>query len=343
MAIQPAKKLTAIPEFPSLARRATGEYNGMAYSFGTHMGGPGPFVPEINALAENVQHNAQEAADAAGGSSDAQEAAEAARDAAADSAGAADGFSRNAAASANASAESAGSAADSDIAAAAQARLADDARVAAQGARDTTAGLLSDTLDARNDALAYRDQAEVFASSQLKGSSSTSIVPGAGAKALAMEPSRSFVPGMYVIASSVSDLGIWMSGRVQSYDMGTGDLVIGVDAYAGAAAKADWVIGVAVPGEHNGMTRQRIAASAVAVPGVVYVIVGADLTLTLPPAASWQDGDPFGVRLGVAVSNRQQIDFGDLTVRGQPGGLRYINRRGFALDLVYDSSSGGFV
>ena len=92
MAVQPAAKLTAIPEFPSLARRATGEYNGMAYNFGTHMGGDGPFVSEINALAGNVQHNAQEAVDAAGGSSDAQEAAEAARDAAADSAGAADGF-----------------------------------------------------------------------------------------------------------------------------------------------------------------------------------------------------------------------------------------------------------
>ncbi|AEF90861.1 hypothetical protein DelCs14_3874 [Delftia sp. Cs1-4] len=220
---------------------------------------------------------------------------------------------------------------------------AEGARTGAEDARDGSEDACDKAKQYRDEAEDFRDQSEVYATRQLKGSSSTSIVPGAGAKALAMEPSRSFVAGMYVIASSVSDLGTWMSGRVQSYDVGTGALVIGVDAYAGSVAKADWVIGVAAPGEHNGMTRQRIAASTVAVPGVVYVIVGADLPLTLPPASSWQDGDPFGVRLGVAVSNKQQIDFGDLTVRGQPGGLRYINRRGYALDLVFDSLSGGFV
>lgn len=242
-----------------------------------------------------------------------------------------------------ASIAAAGASIESADASAGSAQESEDARIAAVAAREGAERAQSGTEELKAETKIFRDQAEVYASSQLKGSSSTSIVPGAGAKALAMEPSRSFVAGMYVIASSVSDLGTWMSGRVQSYDMGTGDLVIGVDAYAGAAAKADWVIGVAAPGEHNGMTRQRIAASTVAVPGVVYVIVGADLTLTLPPASAWQDGDPFGVRLGVAVTNKQQIDYGDLTVRGQPGGLRYINRRGYAQDLVFDSLSGGFV
>lgn len=284
MAIQPAAKLTPIPEFPSLARRATGEYNGMAYTFGTHMGGPGPFVSEINALADNVQHNAQQAVDAAGGAIDAQEATEAARDAAADSAGAADGFSRNSAASANASAESAGAAADSDISAAAQARLADDARVLSQQARDTTVGLLAEVVEARAETLAYRDQAEVFASAQFKGTSSTSVTPGAGAKAFAMEPSRSFVLGMYLVATSTSDTGTSMSGYVQSYDPSTGALVLGVDQFSGPAAKADWVIGVAAKGA-AGLAVQIVTANTTAVAGVHYIVTVAGITLTMPAAA----------------------------------------------------------
>lgn len=65
MAVQPAAELSAIPEFPALSRRATGEYNDMAYDFGNHMGTPGPFVGEMNALAANVEHNAGEAEDGA--------------------------------------------------------------------------------------------------------------------------------------------------------------------------------------------------------------------------------------------------------------------------------------
>lgn len=60
MAIQPAATLSAIPEFPALADRAAGVYNSKAYAFGSHMGTPGPFVGQINALAANVNNNAQE-------------------------------------------------------------------------------------------------------------------------------------------------------------------------------------------------------------------------------------------------------------------------------------------
>jgi hypothetical protein len=60
MAIQPAATLSAIPEFPALADRAAGVYNSKAYAFGAHMGTPGPFVGQINALAANVNNNAQE-------------------------------------------------------------------------------------------------------------------------------------------------------------------------------------------------------------------------------------------------------------------------------------------
>ncbi|WP_428144197.1 hypothetical protein [Delftia acidovorans] len=343
MAVQPAAKLTAIPEFPSLARRATGEYNGMAYNFGTHMGGDGPFVSEINALAGNVQHNAQEAVDAAGGSSDAQEAAEAARDAAADSAGAADGFSRNSAASASASADSAAAAADSDIAAAAQARLADDARVAAQGARDDTAGMLGEVQEARSETLAYRDQAEVFASGQLKGSSSSSVTPGAGARAFAMEPSRSFVQGMYLVATSVSDSATWMSGYVQSYNPTSGALVIGVDMFSGVAAKADWVIGVAAPGAASGLTRQVVTANTTCVAGVAYIVAAAGITLTLP--ASWAAGDKIAFIEAIGNGAIYNVAWGSTPLRGRAMGTQQMSAMygGSNGALTYQDATRGLV
>lgn len=76
MPIQPAAQLTQIPPFPALSDRAAGLYNTKAYAFGVHMGGtdaatPGLFVAEINALADNVAHNAQEAEHAATTSRDA--------------------------------------------------------------------------------------------------------------------------------------------------------------------------------------------------------------------------------------------------------------------------------
>lgn len=211
--------------------------------------------------------------------------------------------------------------AQADLAAAARGD-AEGARTGAEDARDGSEDARDKAKQYRDEAEDFRDQSEVYATRQLNGSSSTSIVPGAGAKALAMELSRSFVPGMYVIASSVSDLGIWMSGRVQSYDMGTGDLVIGVDAYAGAAAKADWVIGVAAPGEASGLTRQIVTANTVCVPNVAYVVAVPGITLTLPDVSAWAPGD----RLAIieAIGNRQKYstNYGTVPVRGRALGLR---------------------
>ncbi len=342
MAVQPAAKLSPVPEFPSLARRATGEYNGMAYSFGSHMGGDGVFVPEINALSENVQHNAQEAVDAAGASASAVLATEAARDDAAESAGAADGFSRAAAASAGASAESAGAAGDSDIAAVVQARLADDARRAAQDARDHTEGLRDEAEDARDAAQAYRDQAEVFATKQLVASSTTSVAPGAGAKSFLIEASRSFVTGMYLVATSQSDPNTRMSGYVQSYNGTTGALVIAVDAFAGASAKADWVIGVAARSTDSSLVQQVVTANTTAVPGVLYVIAGANMTLALPTSGLSNDS-LIDIVLAAPVSRAQIVDFGGINYRGVAAGRRYIDRQGWSMSLRFSETLGEWI
>ncbi|MFI8616480.1 hypothetical protein ACIGHN_13345 [Acidovorax sp. NPDC077693] len=58
MDVQPATTVSVIPPFPVPADRATFTYNSKALAFGLHMGPPGPFVGEMNALSANVAHNA---------------------------------------------------------------------------------------------------------------------------------------------------------------------------------------------------------------------------------------------------------------------------------------------
>lgn len=297
MAVQQAAKLTPIPEFPSLARRATGEYNGMAYSFGTHMGGPGPFVPEINALAESVQHNAQEAVDAAEGSGNAQEAAEAARDGAVEAReGAEDARDASALSAANASG-SVGAASGSASAASGSAMAAAGSATAASGSATAASTAKTGAEAARDAAQGYRDQAAVFATQQLKGSSTTSVTPGAGAKSFVIDANRSFVVGMYVVATSTSDPNTRMSGNVTSYNMGTGELSLSVDAFAGSAAKADWVIGVAAPGGSTSSVLVYVPVTGTtqaAAPGARYGLQNAAKT-TVTLQASPVNGDVVAV------------------------------------------------
>ncbi|MFI2757171.1 hypothetical protein, partial [Streptococcus suis] len=89
---------------------------------------------------------------------------------------------------------------------------AETARSGSEAARDASVIAKGQSEAARDAAQGYRDQAEVFASGQLKGSSTTSVTPGAGAKSFSMEPSRSFVAGMYLVATSTSDPATRMSG-----------------------------------------------------------------------------------------------------------------------------------
>ncbi|WP_313075881.1 hypothetical protein [Melaminivora sp.] len=194
---------------------------------GTDDAAPGPFVPEMNALTINVQHNAQEAANAANAASGHVDAAYAYAVAAQQSEGIA-----------TAKAGEAVTARNEAVPAAATAVSARNEAVPAAAA----------AVSARDQTLAYRDQAEVFATQQLKANSTTSVTPSAGSKTFAVESSRSFVPGMYLVATSQGVPATRMSGYVTSYDLVTGQLVLAVDAFAGSGARADWVIGVAAPG-----------------------------------------------------------------------------------------------
>ncbi|WP_232240401.1 hypothetical protein [Delftia sp. HK171] len=161
----------------------------------------------------------------------------------------------------------------------------------------------------------------MFATQQIKGSSTTSVTPGAGAKTFTIEASRSFVTGMYVVATSTSDPATQMSGYVQSYNLTTGALVIGVDMYSGTVAKADWVIGVAAPGAADSMTTQVLTASATAVPGVHYVLATAGITLTIPTNFSAGQAIGFGMSRGIATA---YVDWLTNKVKGRTPGVMQL-------------------
>lgn len=288
-----------VPPYPALGAP---NFNQMAYDVGTSMPG---VVSGLNAIALAARECALASkayAETIGGS--VQEAKDAAVTAttkageAASSATAAEGAKVAAANSAEAAAAYAGAAADSQAAAAAsESAAATSASAAATSAQQSKT---------------YRDQAEVFATQQIKASSSTSVTPGAGAKTFTIEAGRSFVTGMYLVATSTSDPSTQMSGPVQSYDPATGALVIAVDTFSGSSAQADWVIGVAAKGA-AGLAVQTVTANTTAVAGVHYVVATAGITLTMPSAP------PDGGRIKVtnAAPGNINVNWVGKTVKGQ--------------------------
>lgn len=241
-------------------------------------------VPQINAENAKVYQNAVAANERA-------VAADASADAAAVEADLAMGYRNTANAAASTATTQAGIATGAASTATTQAGLASTARTGAETARSGSESARDDSVLAKNASEAardaaedFRDQAAVFASEQIKGSSTTSVTPGAGAKSFTIEANRSFVVGMYVVATSTSDPATSMSGYIQSYNSTTGAMVIGVDVFSGVAAKADWVIGVAAKGA-AGLTVQIVAANTTAVAGVHYIVTVSGITLTMPAAA----------------------------------------------------------
>lgn len=87
MAIQPVPQMTEVPSFPALSDRATGDYNGKAFAFGTHMAEK--FNDEVQAVASSVVQNAMEAEERAASAELAAQSAATSLDAAVAIAGAA--------------------------------------------------------------------------------------------------------------------------------------------------------------------------------------------------------------------------------------------------------------
>lgn len=326
--------IDALPPAPSPGDTPA-EFNAKSFPF---VAAEVAMVPQINTAAAQTSQNATAANERA-------IAADASADAAAVEADLAMGYRNTANAAAGTATTQAGIATGAAGTATAQAGLASTARTGAEtarsdseAARDASVIAKGQSEAARDAAQGYRDQAEVFASGQLKGSSTTSVTPGAGAKTFGIEPSRSFVAGMYLVATSTSDPGTRMSGYVQSYNPGTGALVIGVDTFAGTAAKADWVIGVAAPGSSDSMATQVITANTNAVPGVFYIFASSGITLTLPTNFSAGQTFGFGMSRGISSAN---IDWQTNKLKGRsPGVMQLLSQNDSAVCRWVNATDG---
>lgn len=285
--------------------------------------------PGANALAQNVYQNALETqTNADEATADAANAAASQAAAAASQAAAASSAS-SASASASAAAGSAGAANTSAVNAASSASAANTS--ATNAASSATA------------AQAARDQAQIFATQQLKASSTTSLTPGAGNKTFTIEAGRSFVAGMYLVVTSSGAPSNKMSGYVVSYDSPTGVLVLAVDAVSGSTVRADWVIGVAAPGSSaSGLTRQEVNTNTTCLAGVAYVITAANITLTLP--TSWATDDRIAFVEAIGNGTQYTLAFGSTPLRGRAVGAQVISSAyGASGVLTYQNSTRGLV
>lgn len=311
-----------VPPYPALG---SADFNSQAYAYGSAMPG---VAANISATGEAAYTNAVAAKEKALAASESESAATTQADLAM-------GYRNTAQAAAGTATSAAGTATtkrDEAVAAAGTATAKADEAVAAAGTATTKAA----------EASASAAQAQVFATQQLKASSTTSLTPGAGSKTFAVEAGRSFVAGMYLVATSSGAPANKMSGAVVSYDVATGALELSVDAFAGTATRADWVIGVAVPSSGGGLTRQVVNTNTTCVAGVAYVVTAAGIALALP--TTWATGDRIAIIEAIGNGAQYTLVAGSTPVRGRVIGTQVISAAfGGSGELTYLNSTQGLV
>lgn len=319
--VEPVPPAPEVPPFPTLADRKTNTYNSKSYAWALYLAGE--FVARLLALITSAKANADAAHEravlAATSATTATQQADLAM-----------GYRNTANNAATTATQQAGISAGA-------ASTATTKRDEAVAARDQAVPAAGTAVGARDAAQGYRDQAQVFATQQIKASSTTSLTPGAGNRTFAIEANRSFVAGMYLVATSAGVPGTRMSGYVVSYDMATGQLVLAVDSFAGPSARADWQIGVAAPGGGAGaglLTVQRITANTAGVANVHYVIGAAGIRLTIPSGMATDDR--IAVSEDITPGLGYEIDFGTVPLRGFQNGLTQVisNRAEIALRFI---------
>ena len=167
---------------------------------------------------------------------------------------------------------------------------ASEASASATSAANSATAAEASAVDASNSATAAATSAinaEIFATQQLKATSTTSNTPGLGDKSFTIETGKAFVIGMYLSITSSGASVNRMSGLVKSYNPATGALVVTVDAFTGSTARTDWVIGIAVKSAELATPYYSVSANTNATAFNRYQIT-ASLDLTLP--ASPNDG-----------------------------------------------------
>lgn len=290
-------------------------------------------IPQINDSTAKTYQNALATNELA-------TAADASASAAALESDAAMGYRNQAGAHASAASVSAGQAAGSSTAAASSDLSAGNAATAAGLAKNAAQTAATTATEQAVIATEAAETAQAAASGQISGTSTTSVTPGTGVKNFTIETGRSFITGMYVVATSTSDTSITMTGLVQSYNGTTGALAIDVQQFTGSTAKADWAIGVAAKSA-NGLTQKIITANTTAIAGENYLFNSPSAILAMPSSPA--HGDQVGFVLVTDVTNNQVVDFGSKPFRGQAAGQRYLNRKGFAMITQYNSTLGAWV
>ncbi len=312
--IVPIPTPPTVPLYPALG---SANFNSEAYTYGSNMPG---VVAGIQAMCQAAWTNAvaaQERAAAAAGS--------------ATTAGAQ---------ATNAAAARAGAEAARDTASG-HATAAGTARTGAEAARDAASGSASAAATARAGAEAARDQTLTMGAQVLTASSSTSMVPGTGAKSFAIETGRVFAQGMRLVITSAGDVSAQMTGSVTSYDRATGALQMLITASSGSTARADWVLGIA-GGDSSDLPLVLITASTTAQAGRCYVIGAAGITLTMP--TTWATNDRIQVLEAIGSGAQYSLAFGTTPLRGRAVGTQVLSaRNGGTSVLRYQDSTRGLV
>ena len=221
---------------------------------------------------------------------------------------------------------------------------ASEASASATSASNSATAAEASAVDASNSATAAATSAtnaEIFATQQLKATSTTSNTPGLGDKSFTIEASKAFVIGMYLSITSSGASANRMSGLVKSYNPTIGALVVTVDASTGSTARTDWAIGVAgTPGSSLlGLPSIIVTADTICFTGFEYLVNASGIKLTLP--TSWVAGDQIAIT--ELISNSlYSIDFGTTPLRKVTQGLKSITAyRASTGILTYENSTIG--
>lgn len=169
-----------------------------------------------------------------------------------------------------------------------------------------------------------RDQTLTMGAQVLTASSSTSMVPGTGAKSFNIETGRAFAQGMRLVITSAGDVSAQMTGSVTSYDRATGALQMLITASSGSAARADWVLGIA-GGDSSDLPLVLITTNTTAQAGRCYVIGAAGITLTMP--TTWATNDRIQWLEAIGNGAQYSVAFGATPVRGRVVGTVVLSAR----------------
>ena len=314
--------ITLLPTPPT--RQDPANFNTRADEF---LGALPTFGAEANSLATDVNSKQVTASNAATTATDAANTATT-------KASEASTFANTASTKASEASASATSAANSASTASTK---ASEASASATSAANSATAAEASAVNASNSATAAATSAtnaEIFATQQLKATSTTSNTPGLGDKSFTIETSKAFVIGMYLSITSSGASANRMSGLVKSYNPTTGALVVTVDAFTGSTARTDWAIGVAVKSAELAAPYSSVSANTNATAFNRYQIT-ASLDLTLPPSpndGSWVDVvNTSGTTTSRVLRNGQNINglAEDMTIDRNFIPFRLVFRAGY--------------